>query len=112
MQENDGAIKMEEDSADAAQADKAAPDSAAAEAQAPSGRVQNTYLNRELKHLERERSGEVRVHYIANDGAPLSGRLLIGLKNVFSKCLPNMPKEYITRLIFDRRHRCVRRVRA
>lgn len=67
--------------------------------------VLSTYINRELKHLERERSGEVQAHYIINDGAPLSGRLLIGLKNVFSKCLPNMPKEYITRLVFDRRHR-------
>lgn len=67
--------------------------------------VLDTYMNRELKHIEREASGEVKAHYIVNDGAPLSGRLLIGLKNVFSKCLPNMPKEYITRLVFDRRHR-------
>lgn len=70
-----------------------------------SAHVLDTYTNRELKHLERERSGEVQAHYVINDGSPLSGRLLIGLKNVFSKCLPNMPKEYITRLVFDRRHR-------
>lgn len=76
----------------------------AAPAAAP---VLDTYTNRELKHLERERSGEVQAHYVINDGSPLSGRLLIGLKNVFSKCLPNMPKEYITRLVFDRRHRRV-----
>ena len=30
---------------------------------------------------------------------------LIGLKNIFSKQLPNMPKEYIARLVMDRRHR-------
>ncbi|KAL6766384.1 HAT3 [Auxenochlorella protothecoides x Auxenochlorella symbiontica] len=73
----------------------------------PAAPVLDTYTNRELKHLERERSGEVQAHYVINDGSPLSGRLLIGLKNVFSKCLPNMPKEYITRLVFDRRHRSV-----
>ena len=31
----------------------------------------------------------------------------MALKNIFSKQLPNMPKEYITRLVFDRRHRSV-----
>jgi hypothetical protein len=36
----------------------------------------------------------------------LFGRL-IGLKNIFSKQLPNMPKEYIARLVLDRRHRSV-----
>lgn len=66
-----------------------------------------TYCTRELRHIERETSGELRAVYVQNDGAPESGRLLIGLKNVFSKCLPNMPKVYITRLVFDRRHRSV-----
>jgi len=32
---------------------------------------------------------------------------LIALKNIYSKQLPNMPREYITRLVFDRRHRSV-----
>jgi hypothetical protein len=32
---------------------------------------------------------------------------LIALKNIFSKQLPNMPREYITRLVLDRRHRSV-----
>ena len=29
---------------------------------------------------------------------------LTALKNIFSKQLPKMPKEYIVRLVFDRRH--------
>jgi hypothetical protein len=29
---------------------------------------------------------------------------LIALKNIFSKQLPKMPKEYIVRLVFDKRH--------
>ena len=67
----------------------------------------DTYANRELKHMERERAGELEAKYVLNDGEVENGRLLVGLKNVFSKCLPNMPKEYICRLIFDRRHRWV-----
>lgn len=66
-----------------------------------------SYLNREKHHLERERSGELTAHYIVNDGSDQSGKFLIGLKTVFSRCLPNMPKEYICRLLFERRHRSV-----
>jgi len=36
---------------------------------------------------------------------------LIALKNIFSKQLPNMPREYIARLVLDRRHRSVAIVR-
>lgn len=63
-------------------------------------------MSREARHMERERGGELCARYITNDGSIESGRLLTGLKNVFSKCLPNMPKEYICRLIFERRHKC------
>jgi histone acetyltransferase len=31
-------------------------------------------------------------------------RLLIDLKNIFSRQLPKMPKEYISKLVFDRNH--------
>jgi histone acetyltransferase len=65
----------------------------------------NTYMNREARHMERERTGELQAVYVTNNGSIENGRLLIGLKNVFSKCLPNMPKEYICRLIFERRHK-------
>ena len=36
---------------------------------------------------------------------------LVALKNIFSKQLPNMPKEYIARLVLDPRHRSVALVR-
>lgn len=45
----------------------------------------NTYMSREGRHIERERAGELTARYITNDGSIESGRLLIGLKNVFSK---------------------------
>ncbi|XP_014772776.1 histone acetyltransferase KAT2A isoform X1 [Octopus bimaculoides] len=32
---------------------------------------------------------------------------LIGLQNVFSHQLPRMPREYITRLVFDPKHKCL-----
>jgi histone acetyltransferase len=30
---------------------------------------------------------------------------MVDLKNIYAKQLPNMPKEYIVRLVFDRGHR-------
>jgi len=65
----------------------------------------STYCSRERMHMNREKEGEVCASYVTNDGQPESGKMLIGLKNIFSKCLPNMPKTYIARLVFDRRHK-------
>jgi len=31
-------------------------------------------------------------------------KILIDLKNIFSRQLPKMPKEYIVKLVFDRNH--------
>eukprot|EP00897_Mesotaenium_endlicherianum_P005109 jgi/Mesen1/4626/ME000237S03665 len=39
----------------------------------------------------------------AGDG--LTGVVLVGLKNIFARQLPNMPKEYIVRLVLDRSHK-------
>lgn len=41
---------------------------------------------------------------VENDGAPESMILLTGLKNIFQRQLPKMPREYITRLVMDRNH--------
>ncbi|XP_077555533.1 gcn5 acetyltransferase [Haemaphysalis longicornis] len=56
-----------------------------------------------------ERRGVIEFHLVANS---LSRRVdqqslvwLVGLQNVFSHQLPRMPKEYITRLVFDPKHR-------
>jgi histone acetyltransferase len=49
-----------------------------------------------------EKSGEVKVQVVLNDGLRQSMILLTGLKNVFQKQLPKMPKEYIARLVYDR----------
>eukprot|EP01038_Epipyxis_sp_PR26KG_P010112 gene10112-13590_t len=41
---------------------------------------------------------------VTNDGTNEAGEQLIALKNIFSKQLPKMPREYIVRLVFDHRH--------
>ncbi|KAG2171292.1 hypothetical protein INT43_002914 [Umbelopsis isabellina] len=58
-----------------------------------------------------ERRGEIEYRVVRNDGAPESMILLTGLKNIFQKQLPKMPKEYIARLVYDRNHRCMALIR-
>lgn len=66
-----------------------------------------SYSQRELYLVELEEKGDISFCYVENDGQPHNMIYLIGLKNIFSKQLPNMPKEYICRLVFDRRHKWV-----
>ncbi|KAI8326316.1 acyl-CoA N-acyltransferase [Martensiomyces pterosporus] len=51
-----------------------------------------------------EQQGLIRFDVVYNDGRDESMRLLTGLKNIFQKQLPKMPKEYIARLVYDRNH--------
>ncbi|EPQ29423.1 uncharacterized protein PFL1_03178 [Pseudozyma flocculosa PF-1] len=51
-----------------------------------------------------ERTGLIQFRVVTNDGNPESMILLMGLKNIFQRQLPKMPREYITRLVFDRNH--------
>ncbi|KAF6023610.1 KAT2B [Bugula neritina] len=58
-----------------------------------------------------EQTGLISFHVISNtlSRQPTRETLLwlIGLQNVFSHQLPRMPKEYITRLVFDPKHKCL-----
>ncbi|KAL7331648.1 histone acetyltransferase [Mucor circinelloides] len=58
-----------------------------------------------------ERQGDIRTQVVLNDGARQSMILLTGLKNIFQKQLPKMPKEYIARLVYDRNHRSIALIR-
>lgn len=49
--------------------------------------------------------GEISFIMVTNDGTRQNSIHLVELKNIFAKQLPKMPKEYIVRLVFDRRHR-------
>ena len=62
------------------------------------------YANRDMHLRKQEEDGELRWKVIKNDGNEQHSIWLIALKNIFSKQLPNMPKEYIVRLVFDPRH--------
>lgn len=46
----------------------------------------------------------IKFMVVTNDNDPVSLIILTGLKNIFQKQLPKMPKEYIARLVFDRNH--------
>ena len=48
---------------------------------------------------------KIRHCVVENNGTQDNLIRLIGLKNLFSKQLPKMPKDYIVRLVFDRRHK-------
>jgi histone acetyltransferase len=58
-----------------------------------------------------ERTGIIEVRVVENDGSLDSMILLTGLKNIFQKQLPKMPKEYIARLVYDRNHKSMALIR-
>ncbi|KAK3944865.1 histone acetyltransferase gcn5 [Diplogelasinospora grovesii] len=51
-----------------------------------------------------ERNGEIEFRVVNNDGSRESAIILTGLKCLFQKQLPKMPKDYIARLVYDRTH--------
>jgi histone acetyltransferase len=51
-----------------------------------------------------ERVGDISFYVVNNDGKPHSNIILTGLKCIFQKQLPKMPKDYIARLVYDRTH--------
>ncbi|KAL4809861.1 hypothetical protein BDV18DRAFT_156241 [Aspergillus unguis] len=51
-----------------------------------------------------ERNGEIEFRVVNNDGTRDSTIILTGLKCLFQKQLPKMPKDYIARLVYDRTH--------
>lgn len=65
---------------------------------------QHAYIQRWVRMTKEERNKNVRFQVVRNDGKRDSLLLLLGLKNVFVKQLPNMPKPYVARLVFDRKH--------
>ncbi|KAK3898890.1 histone acetyltransferase gcn5 [Staphylotrichum tortipilum] len=51
-----------------------------------------------------ERNGEIEFRVVNNDGDRESTIILTGLKCLFQKQLPKMPKDYIARLVYDCAH--------
>ncbi|KAL8797008.1 MAG: hypothetical protein Q9195_000779 [Heterodermia aff. obscurata] len=51
-----------------------------------------------------ERDGDIEFRVVNNDNSRDSVIILTGLKCIFQKQLPKMPKDYIARLVYDRTH--------
>ncbi|KAK4273085.1 hypothetical protein QN277_021551 [Acacia crassicarpa] len=69
------------------------------------------YCAREENLKREEEAGKLKFICLSNDGADENMVWLIGLKNTFARQLPNMPKEYIVRLVMDRNHKSVMVIR-
>ncbi|CAL0326874.1 unnamed protein product [Lupinus luteus] len=69
------------------------------------------YTAREESLKKEEEAGRLKFVCHSNDGVNDHMVWLIGLKNIFSRQLPNMPKEYIVRLVMDRSHKSVMVIR-
>ncbi|KEP65074.1 UNVERIFIED_CONTAM: histone lysine acetyltransferase GCN5-B [Hammondia hammondi] len=62
------------------------------------------FLCRDLGSAKEEEAGLITFKCVTNDRQPFSSRALVTVKNIFSRQLPKMPREYIVRLVFDRNH--------
>ncbi|XP_042053625.1 histone acetyltransferase GCN5-like [Salvia splendens] len=69
------------------------------------------YSAREESLKREEEAGSLKFVYASNDGVDKHMIWLIGLKNIFARQLPNMPREYIVRLLMDRNHKSVMVIR-
>jgi histone acetyltransferase len=58
-----------------------------------------------------EQNGDIEFRVVNNDNQRHSTIILTGLKNIFQKQLPKMPKDYIARLVYDRTHLSIAMVR-
>ncbi len=67
------------------------------------GNVEANYSDLKPAVIE-ERNGEIEYRVVNNDGSTESMVILTGLKCLFQKQLPKMPKDYIARLVYDRTH--------
>lgn len=77
------------------------PSSASAE---PNGAPPPAVTFPEKPAVTEERNGDITFRVVNNDGKPSSHIILTGLKCIFQKQLPKMPKDYIARLVYDRTH--------
>eukprot|EP01068_Selenidium_serpulae_P009753 Selendium_serpulae@DN5314_c0_g1_i2.p1 len=63
-----------------------------------------SFLERNMGGAKDEDMGVISFECITNDRTPDHLIKLVTLRNLFSRQLPKMPREYITRLVFDRNH--------
>ncbi|KGN49523.1 histone acetyltransferase GCN5 isoform X1 [Cucumis sativus] len=78
---------------------------------ADSVQTSGAYISREENLKREEEAALLKFVCLSNDGVDEHMVWLIGLKNIFARQLPNMPKEYIVRLVMDRNHKSVMVIR-
>lgn len=66
---------------------------------------------RDAAPKQEEKEGILEFRVVQNDGDPENMKAMVYLKDIFSKQLPKMPTEYISRLVLDRRHQAVAMVK-
>lgn len=69
------------------------------------------YSFKERPLVLEEREGKIEFRVVNNDNTRENLIVLTGLKNIFQKQLPKMPREYILRLVYDRSHLSIAVVR-
>lgn len=62
------------------------------------------YSFKERPSVIEEKEGKIEFRVVNNDDTKENLMVLTGLKNIFQKQLPKMPREYIARLVYDRSH--------
>lgn len=75
------------------------------EVHVPEVRIRDAFPKQE------EKDGILEFKVVQNDGDPENMKAMVYLKDIFSKQLPKMPTEYISRLVLDRRHQAVAMVK-
>jgi histone acetyltransferase len=97
--EDDGDVEVEEVAA------ASTDGNSAGKTKAEEKESQHGYMSRQNATKNEEMEEKIKFMCITNDGQPESMIYLVNLKNIFCRQLPRMPKEYIARLVLDRRHR-------
>ncbi|KAL0219415.1 hypothetical protein P9112_005068 [Eukaryota sp. TZLM1-RC] len=67
--------------------------------------LRKQYKSRDERAKELEDAGKLSFRLITNDGTPQTLQYLYNYSRIIFEMLPNMPKEYIVRLVFDYTHR-------
>lgn len=70
----------------------------------PRASIQEQMTDNTKPAVLEERRGDIEFRVVNNDGSHDSFIVLTGLKCIFQKQLPKMPKDYIARLVYDRSH--------
>ena len=107
----DSKVKGEDDEAEE-EADAQAEDEDEDEDEAEEERKRITTFNfdgisysfKERPSVIEEKEGKIEFRVVNNDNTRENLIVLTGLKNIFQKQLPEMPRHYISRLVYDRSH--------